>query len=156
MRPFDHALLIGGAAVSLLAGVATAELGLAPIRQAVAAETTPSLNIAAADAPETTRADLSSEPQASPPAVIVPVSASASPKRRIDAGDDRAQQADDAEHPADDVDAREDINRPSAPEFGRAPEASPGTRPEGRGFEQDRDTPMQDIDPPSDTPAAPD
>jgi hypothetical protein len=151
LKGFEHALLIGGATTSLLAGVATAELGLAPIRQAVAAETTPSLDTATADTPEPTKADLSSGPQASPPAVIVPVSASTPRTPRIDTAD-AAQQADDAGPPADDGDAREDAT------LGRAPEASPATRPEGRGSEQERDTPFQDVDPPRDasSPAAPD
>lgn len=85
MRAFEHALFIGGAATALLAGVATAELGLGPVREAVAAQEAPTLDTASeVDAQQPIQADVSSDPQALPPAVMTPVSASIPPKPRAE------------------------------------------------------------------------
>lgn len=150
MTAFNYALLVGGAATALLAGVATAEFGLAPARQeALRAEAAPSPDtVALAAAAEPTQADLSSAFQVSPPAVTVPVHASTPPEPVIDIADGRASRADEDVRQGDDRDARAMVARDPAQEFDRAPEAGP----EARTVEQDRDPSIQAVGPPAEDP----
>jgi hypothetical protein len=118
LRAFEHALFIGGATTALLAGVATAELGLGPVRQAVAAQEAPSLDIASdVDAQQPIQADVSSDPQALPPAVMTPVSASIPPKPPAEPApksEGDVQEPDDNAPPADqDRAPRLQADRPS-------------------------------------------
>ena len=122
MKAFDHALLIGGGAMALVGGVTTAELGLGPIHQALA-ETAPSLDTTAADAPGPIQADLQTQSVTGPPAVIVPVSAPRSPRRPADAVDDQAATGDEAAGQADVDDAQEVRARDHSLELNPAPEA---------------------------------
>ncbi|HLZ84327.1 MAG TPA: hypothetical protein VKQ54_12235 [Caulobacteraceae bacterium] len=131
-------LLIGGAA-ALFAGAATAELGLAPIHQAVA-ETAPSLDTTAADVPQPIRADLQSGVVTYPPAVIVPVSAPAPKAPRPDTRDDRASMAEADARPADGDDTREVVDRDPSLE-------SPEARPAARDAEPEGDPPAEDSAP---------
>ena len=146
MKDFDRALLIGGAATSLLAGVAAAELGLAPIHNALT-RTAPSLDTMAADSPGPIQADLQSASAAYPPPVLVPVSAPTPPRPPRDATARPASGA------GDDGDERADDERGPSLELGAAPQELARADTDG---DQDRDPPVsivtspgEDVAPPS-------
>lgn len=142
MRPLNHAVLAGGAA-ALLAGVATAELGLAPIHEALARETAPSVDtMNPAVTQQRIQADLSSDLEASPAPVIVRVNASTPPEHSRDTAGSPGSNADEqARQPGDDA----------------AQEMPQQARPEARDDEEDRDPTIQVVgipaeDPPSASP----
>jgi hypothetical protein len=137
LKAFDHALLIGGAAMALVGGVTAAELGLAPIHQALA-QTAPSLDTMAADAPGPIQADLQSESLTTPPAVIVPVSAPTPPRRHTDAVDDQPPAGDEAAQQADVDDTQDVAARDPSVELNPAPQA----HPEIRDAESDESSPV--------------
>jgi hypothetical protein len=160
LRSFDHALLASGAAAALLAGAATAKLGLAPLHPAVVADVAPALDSETpAAASERIEADLPSASLAPPPAVIVPVSARTSAERPLARADESASTADRDPRQADDGDAREYVARDAGPEVGDGSEidaeARPERRPDARDFEQDRDPPIPAADPPAADPPPP-
>lgn len=137
MKAFDNLLPIGGAAMALVGGVATAELGLAPIHQALA-EIAPSLDTTAADAPGPIQADLQSDTVMYPPAVIVPVSAPTAPRSRTDAVDDQPPTGDEAAEQADVDDTQDVAAQDPSVELNPAPEA----HPEIRDAESDESSPV--------------
>jgi len=145
-------LLAGGAAAALLAGVATAELGLAPLHRTVEPEAALAFDSgAAAAAPERIEADLSIDSQAPPAAVIVPVSATTPAKTHPDAADGLASKADRDRRHGDDGDTREYVAHEPAPTVDdgpqTAPEARPEHKPDARDLEQDRDPAIPAADP---------
>jgi hypothetical protein len=78
LKTLEHTVLAWGAAMALLAGVATAKIGLAPLHDALAAEA-PSLDTAVPDAG--TEPALQADPATAPPAVVVPASTEFRPTR---------------------------------------------------------------------------
>jgi hypothetical protein len=155
LRAFDPDLLIGGALTALFAGVATAEFALEPIRHAVAAQEAPSLDMAAAaDTPEAIQADPTGSPQASPPPVMTPVSASTAPQAPADITDEPTSKREEDVQEPHDVGARADQERAPTLESNRAPEEVARS-----DFydEQDRDAPAPAVNSPAEDipPAAP-
>jgi len=136
LKAMDKAVLGGGAAIALLAGVASAELALAPLRQALAAQP-PSLDTTIADAP-LAQPDLV-DPAQRPPAVVVPISARVRADRASPDSDDSAANtpepaADEAPTPVDNVATRDDQDT--------------------RGGDQDSPPPVTAPDAPSEDPPA--
>jgi hypothetical protein len=147
LTAFDPGLLIGGAVTALFAGVATAEFALEPIRHAVTAQEAPSLDMAAAaDTPEVIQSDLTSGPQASPPPVTTPVSASTAPQAPADITDEPTSKSEEDVQEPDDSGARADQERAPTLESDRAPEEVAQT-----DFydEQDRDAPALAVNSPA-------
>ena len=143
MRTFDHPLIAGGAGLALLAGVITAEFGLAPLHRVVEAEAALSRETMAAAPPETIQADLPSAPQDLAPPVMVPVS-NPTPPQPPPKADDGVQRLDDGDTPADG-------DGQQALELAPSTDAGADTRDAG----QDRDpaTPARDDPSSDDTPS---
>ena len=146
MRVFDHALLVGGGAAALLAGVAAAELGLAPIHRALT-ETAPSLDTtAAADAPEPFQAALHSTSAAYPPRVLAPVSVATPSQPPRDVSERRALRARDASV------TQADEERAPEPELDAAPQQLARVDTD---VDQDRDPPVSIVTSPTEDIAPP-
>jgi hypothetical protein len=144
VKAFDRDVLVAGAAVALLAGVATAEVGLTPLRRTLPAEA-PSLDTTVANAdPSPGQADLARAPDAAPPAVLAPVGA----RRVIPRAKERLEEAATDQSPASEEDAAQADSVAGQVDVARAPAQHLG-RPAGdRGADGDPEPPVPTLDPP--------